>query len=441
MLMGDMMNTGTVIGKLKNIAIVGPDPTCILNSSNLILESILDFRKDKIEIEDNCRVLYFTNYQYSSNISLSNSRDFSFYHLHSLPIVLKEIQIDLFVYLMDNSSPSYIYQWVRDSYPGVVVMQDASMLKMELSSLFHSTDPVGVDLKMKEFYPSSSVSIGKQIVLGRSVEIYSEIFNCLNPSSEQSKSVVFENRILDQLKKSKFESKLLPICDYLEADGSKTFIKKDTSNILFLLNSPFSMSSKEVISCSGIESYRSLAYPAYFIGESDGEGLISICELEQDNINKTLLDTLDSIVLTDITSTQGIPPLLIHAMIGGKKISVPEVLSAELSFNNGILYHTRKSTIPEILYSLKCNETTSGFVLASRFASDLINLLSDSFSKNTQKKGDVFKNRKDILFRVLDRIDSEDQVVKEELFIQKKELQKNLILSANFRELFEYVQD
>lgn len=345
--------------RLRKLAIVGINPLSIVGWGDRLvahLESYIATHNSEYEI------VYFCNYQLNS---VKNNHQIKLFHLHQLPEQLAENEYDLILYLIDNSSSSYLYNWFRQSYPGILLLLDASIFHLELTPLMHATDPVGIDSKMREIYPRADLKLGKAQVLGRSLEIYSRFFPMLESLSEEEQILVLESRISNALESRFPNVRALPVVDYIIPSSETVSANSRISNSVLVINlTPFSLSSKEVRIMAGVESYRDMKYPAYFVLELNQ--YIQVSQIKEVSVGDIDLRQVSSIILTDIMQGQGTPLLIYDALIDGLRVSLPVSLEEEFNKFSTVCFHQRASSIRDIFSDLR-NDVIENYTLSPQF--------------------------------------------------------------------------
>jgi hypothetical protein len=366
--------------KIKKIAVVG---ACIGDSASGHTPYYLNLLYQLAESKS-YEISCFSNFS-SIEYTTKSESNFQNYHLHQLPEVFSRSNFYSILYVINNSFDSYLYNWFRDSYPGLVLLEDASLFNLELGPLMHATDPIGLDGKFASHYPNSKVSIGKDHVLGRSLEIYSSLFPMLESIDSEYGALVLENRLLEFLAKHNVKATCVPISNYITTTSElSTKALKSSNAILFISYNPFSLLSRELRTLAGYESYRAVPVPAYYIVEYSGDAIISIDEVPKDSLLTDVPENIGGLVLTDIQPSQGVPVLIYQAMELGMNISLPVVLKEEFDKFGDISYHSRNASLIEISRSLLSHRKSNVYSLSEGFIHALIATLENFSMKISQ---------------------------------------------------------
>jgi len=258
------------MSKSLRLAVIGSlrDPN-LLRSSHLISDLLriatnTDFISDKISID------IFTQERV-------RSADINVFHLHQLPAALEVNNYDILLYNLENRPEAFLYRWYASQYPGLVVLHDRSIFRLEMGALLHGTDPGEINRRIQEAYGDRSMLVGDQHVRGKSLEVYGELYSFLYELSESSVA------LLSFSLNTFIAEKSLACPDiYIEKSnnkkGSERISDEVAKNFLVYLESPFSFLAEKINERTGSPKANDKYPRYYYLAWDHGEGTIKKLE-------------------------------------------------------------------------------------------------------------------------------------------------------------------
>jgi hypothetical protein len=158
---------------LSHIAIVGSISSAGLNASSFFLRSILP------SLAEYYRIDIFTNERNPSPRDQSINGAEEIFHIHQLPEFCSKKKYKVILYSIENSKESFLYRWYAVLYPGIILLQDKNLFRLESGSLRYGTDGRDLNALIQSHHGSDVIPVGDQHVRGRSLEIYAELYHCL----------------------------------------------------------------------------------------------------------------------------------------------------------------------------------------------------------------------------------------------------------------------
>lgn len=358
----------------KNIALIGSFSFSIDSRNSYFIKLILPYLIEDYSID--IFSLDINQNDDGNGSALSESDRINWHHLHQFPLSLLEKQYSAIIYCLENNHKSYIYRWFASHYPGIIILQDTSLFKLETGALLHGTDSTEINSLIKNRYGENAIQIGDQHILGRSLDVYGDFYPFIRDISSKSVTLIHfsplpsyelnlscpTHRVHRPINFGKYNDKNL---SSVQKNLGET--KNSLKKYFVYIESPSSKSSLEIL--EGISKDK-IKFPILVSVnyDNDRDSIIDTTMLDVDSLRRDDLHDYEAYLLLGSRSYSGMPAIIAYAFEDNRTVSAESI--GELTY------------LPEDSFAIH-KKADSFRAIVSRIATFIISLDLNRFTESS----------------------------------------------------------
>jgi len=344
----------------KKIALIGAFSSSILSRNFYFIKQILphlikEYSIDifSLDVSEN-EGLHCSEVNHNA---ISGSDRIHLHHLHKFPLLLEDKEYSALIYCLENNNKSYIYRWFAAHYPGIIILQDTSLFKLETGALLHGTDASEINSLVENRYGENAIQIGYQHILGRSLDIYGDFYPFIRDISLKSVAFVHFNPLPFH------EGHLFcptylshrPINFGIQNGENITLTQKNLRNtknsikkFFVHIESPSSNSSLELLGSIFKDEIKfPLLVSVNF--DIDLNTIVDTKIVEEGGLERTDLHEYEAFILLGVRSYTGMPAVLSYAFEDNRTVSAERIGEFKYLPEDSFIRHVKGDSFIDIV--------------------------------------------------------------------------------------------